>query len=358
MSMKLSMSLGKRSYDIIIKRGTLGRAGQLCDLTHRKVFILTDSGVPEAFAQTILDQCADGTIYTVPQGEGSKSLAVYEKVARAMLAFGCDRTSLVAGVGGGMIGDLAGFCAATYMRGIDFINCPTTSLSQFDSSIGGKVAVDLGDTKNILGAFWQPKLVLIDPDTLATLPRRQFVNGLAESIKMSLFGDEELFEMYEEGREEEEIEEIIYRSLCIKKKIVEEDETEKGNRAVLNLGHTLGHGIEAVKGIRGRRTRGLYHGECVALGLLPMVEDPALVKRIKAVYRRLGLPTRTGYDKAKVYEAMTHDKKSRGGTVRLVKVPRLGTFRIVTVPRQELKNLAEGLPLTPVLACGEEEPLL
>ena len=175
---------------------------------------------------------------------------------------------------------------------------------------------------------------------------------------MSLFGDEELFEMYEEGREEEKIEEIIYRSLCIKKKIVEEDETEKGNRAVLNLGHTLGHGIEAVKGIRGRRTRGLYHGECVALGLLPMVEDPALVKRIKAVYRRLGLPTRTGYDKAKVYEAMTHDKKSRGGTVRLVKVPQLGTFRIVTVPRQELKNLAEGLPLTPVLACGEEEPLL
>ena len=260
MSMKLSMSLGKRSYDIIIKRGTLGRAGQLCDLTHRKVFILTDSGVPEAFAQTILDQCADGTIFTVPQGEGSKSLAVYEKVARAMLAFGCDRTSLVVGVGGGMIGDLAGFCAATYMRGIDFINCPTTSLSQFDSSIGGKVAVDLGDTKNILGAFWQPKLVLIDPDTLKTLPRRQFVNGLAESIKMSLFGDEELFEMYEEGREEEEIEEIIYRSLCIKKKIVEEDETEKGNRAVLNLGHTLGHGIEAVKGIRGRRTRGCTTG--------------------------------------------------------------------------------------------------
>ena len=345
--MKLSMNLGKRSYDIIIKRGSLSRAEKFTDLINRKVFILTDSGVPAAYAQTVLAQCADGTVYTVPQGEGSKCLKIYEEVVRAMLAFGCDRTSLVIGVGGGMIGDLAGFCAATYMRGIDFINCPTTSLSQFDSSIGGKVAVDLGDTKNILGAFWQPKLVLIDPDTLDTLPRRQFVNGLAESIKMSLFGDPELFAMYERGEEEEKIEEIIHRSLLIKKKIVEEDETEKGNRAVLNLGHTLGHGIEAEKGIRGRRTRGLYHGECVALGLLPMVEDPALVKRIKAVYRRLGLPLRTKWNSEKVFEAMTHDKKTRGSRVRLVKVPALGSFRIDTVGFEQMKALAEGQTLPP-----------
>ena len=225
-----------------------------------------------------------------PQGEGSKCLKVYGQVLQAMLAFGMDRKDLLVAVGGGVVGDLGGFCAASYMRGIDFVNCPTTVLAQVDSSIGGKTAIDLGETKNIVGAFWQPKVVLVDFDTLKTLPRRQVVNGLAEALKTGLIGDPQLFALFECEHPEENIEQIVYRSLKFKKKIVEQDEREGSVRACLNFGHTIGHGIEAVRGVRGRRTTGLYHGECVALGMLPMIEDNALLKRTRAIYRTLGLP--------------------------------------------------------------------
>ena len=295
--MKLTMQLGNRSYDIIMKRGCLANLYQFINLSNRKVFILTDSGVPAQYAQSVLAQCPDGMVYTVPQGEGSKSLKVFGQVQQAMLDFNMTRKDLLVSVGGGVIGDLGGFCAATYMRGIDFVNCPTTTLSQVDSSIGCKTAIDLGETKNIVGAFWQPKVVLVDFDTLETLPRRHYVNGLAEAVKMGLIADPELFALFEQGKPEDNIEQIIYRSLRVKKNVVEQDEREQGQRACLNFGHTIGHGIEAVKGIKGRRTVGLFHGECVALGMLPMIESKALQKRVRAVYRRLGLPLRTTYNK-------------------------------------------------------------
>ena len=242
-------------------------------------------------------------------------------------------------VGGGVVGDLGGFCAASYMRGIDFVNCPTTTLSQIDSSIGGKTAIDLGETKNIVGAFWQPKVVLVDFDALATLPRRHFVNGLAEAIKAGLIADPELFALFECEHPEENIERIIYRSLRVKKNVVENDEHEQGQRACLNFGHTIGHGIEAVKGVRGRRTNGLFHGECVALGMLPMIEDKSLVRRTRAIYRTLGLPTRTGVDKNKVLSYMQHDKKSAGSTITVIKVPGLGCWRADKIPMTELPAL-------------------
>ena len=256
-----------------------------------------------------------------------------------MLDAGLGRGDLVIAVGGGVVGDLAGFAAAVYMRGIDFINCPTTTLSMIDSSIGGKTAVDLGDTKNVVGAFWQPRLVIVDADTLATLPRRHFVNGLAEAVKAGLLADPELFGIFENGDVDAEIDAIIYRSLKFKKGIVEQDETEHGARRALNFGHTIGHGIEAVKGIKGRRKTGLYHGECVALGMLPMIESKALRKRTRAVYRRLGLPVRAGFDKEKVYAEMLHDKKAQGGRITLVKVPGLGCWRTETVPVESLRAL-------------------
>ena len=246
---------------------------------------------------------------------------------------------VVIAVGGGVVGDLAGFAASIYMRGIDFINCPTTTLSMIDSSIGGKTAVDLGETKNIVGSFWQPKLVIVDPSTLATLPRRQYINGLAESVKASLLADPELFAIFEKGDIDEQIGEIIYRSLRFKKSIVEQDETEHGMRKALNFGHTIGHGIEAVKGVKGRRTVGLYHGECVALGMLPMIESKALQKRVRAVYRRLGLPLRTAYNKDKVYAEMLHDKKAQGGQITVIKVPGLGCWRAETIPVEGLRPL-------------------
>ncbi|MEE0800829.1 MAG: 3-dehydroquinate synthase [Gemmiger sp.] len=337
--MKLTMQLGSRSYDIILKRGCLANLYQFINLANRRVFILTDSGVPEQYAQTVLAQCPNGTVYAVPQGEASKSLKVYGQVLQAMLDFGMTRHDLLVAVGGGVVGDLGGFCAATYMRGIDFVNCPTTTLSQVDSSIGGKTAVDLGETKNIVGAFWQPKVVLVDFDTLATLPRRHLVNGLAEALKAGLIADPELYGLFECEHPEDNLEKIIYRSLRVKKNVVEQDEREHGKRACLNFGHTIGHGIEAVKGVRGRRTNGLYHGECVALGMLPMIEDKALAKRTRAIYRTLGLPVRTGVDKHKVLAYMQHDKKSSGDSITVIKVPGLGCWRADRLPMSELPAL-------------------
>ena len=337
--MKLTMRLKKHSYDIILKRGCLKNLYQFANVRERKVFVLTDAGVPAQYAQTVADQCTDAVIYTIPQGEASKCLKVYGQVLQAMLDFGMGRRDLLVAVGGGVVGDLGGFCAASYMRGIDFVNCPTTTLAQVDSSIGGKTAIDLGPTKNIVGAFWQPKVVLVDFDTLATLPRRHMVNGLAEALKTALIGDPQLFALFEKGAPEEHIEQIVYRSLKFKKKIVEQDEREGGLRACLNFGHTIGHGIEAVRGVRGRRTSGLYHGECVALGMLPMIEDPALLKRVRAVYRSLGLPARAGANKARVLEYMQHDKKTNGDKITIIKCPGLGCWRAEVLPTSELPRL-------------------
>ena len=337
--MKLTMKLNRSGYDIILKRGCLRNLHQFTNVQNRKVFVLTDSGVPARYAQTVAAQCPASTVYTVPQGEGSKSLKVYGQVLQAMLDFGMTRKDLLVAVGGGVVGDLGGFCAATFMRGIEFAQCPTTTLSQVDSSIGGKTAVDLGETKNIVGAFWQPCVVLIDPDTLDTLPHRQYVNGLAEALKAGIIADPELFALFEKGNVEDNIEEIIYRSLQVKKRVVEQDERETGMRACLNFGHTIGHGIEAVKGIRGRRTNGLYHGECVALGMLPMIEDKQLVKRTRAVMRTLGLPVRTGVDKHKVLGYMQHDKKSRGDSITVIRVPGLGCWRADKIAVSELGGL-------------------
>ena len=179
----------------------------------------------------------------------------------------------------------------------------------------------------------------MDPDTLSTLPRRHYINGLAEAVKASLLADPELFAIFEKGDIDAQIGEIICRSLRFKKGIVEQDETEHGMRKALNFGHTIGHGIEAVKGIKGRRTVGLFHGECVALGMLPMIESKALQKRVRAVYRRLGLPVRTTYNKEKVLTEMLHDKKAQGGQITVIKVPGLGCWRAETIPVEGLRPL-------------------
>ena len=339
-SMKLTMQLKSRSYDIILKAGCLANLHQFTNVQHRKVFVLTDSGVPAAYAQTVAAQCPEATVYTIPQGEGSKCLKVYGQVLQAMLAFGMNRRDLLVAVGGGVVGDLGGFCAASYMRGIDFVNCPTTVLAQVDSSIGGKTAIDLGETKNIVGAFWQPKVVLVDFDTLKTLPRRQVVNGLAEALKTGLIGDPQLFALFECEHPEENIEQIVYRSLKFKKKIVEQDEREGSVRACLNFGHTIGHGIEAVRGVRGRRTTGLYHGECVALGMLPMAES-AVRERLRQVLQREGLPTACAEDADAVCGAAMHDKKADGDTVTTICVRRIGEFDTEPADKASLKQKYE-----------------
>ena len=336
--MKLTMRLGVRSYDIVVRRGALAWVNQLTNLD-RKVLVVTDEGVPQTYVDTILAQCGRGVVMRVPQGEGSKSLACLETLLTAMLENGFGRSDAVLALGGGVVGDLAGFAAACYMRGVDFINCPTTTLSQIDSSIGGKTAVNLAGTKNVVGAFHQPRLVVADPDTLNTLPQRHFVNGLAEAIKAGLIADEDLFELFETGDARENLEEILYRSLVVKKNVVESDERETGRRAVLNFGHTIGHGIESAEHLGG-----LYHGECVALGMFPMIEDEALRRRLGAVCRRLGLPASIQYDGDEIFRFAIHDKKASGDAVTVVRVPALGEVRLDKIPLKELRALiGEGI---------------
>ena len=183
--MVLHLDLQENGYDIVLERGALSRAGELLNL-NRHVLIVTDEGVPAEYARSVAAQSKDAVIVTVAEGEGSKSFATLEMLCRKMLEHSFTRTDCVVAVGGGVVGDLAGFAAASFMRGIDFYNIPTTVLSQVDSSIGGKVAINLDHIKNIVGAFYQPKRVLIDPDVLKTLPRRQIVNGLAEAVKIML----------------------------------------------------------------------------------------------------------------------------------------------------------------------------
>ena len=211
------------------------------------------------------------------------------------------------------------------MRGIDFYNIPTTLLSEVDSSIGGKTAINLNGVKNIIGAFHQPKRVLIDPDVLKTLPPRQISNGLAEAIKMAATFDKELFELIETEDIMKNLDTIIERSLRIKKMVVECDEKESGLRRVLNFGHTIGHGIESYEELHG-----LYHGECVALGMIPMCAEEAR-KRILSVLKKANLPTDLTFDADRVYEAVTHDKKADGDMINVIYVPEIGSYEMKKV---------------------------
>lgn len=322
--MIIRMELGDSSYDIVLERGCLKKAGDLLNLD-RKVFILTDDGVPAQYAETVAGQCREPHIHTVAQGEGSKSFAVLEELLTQMLELGFTRGDCVCSVGGGVVGDLGGFTAACYMRGIDFYNIPTTILSQVDSSIGGKTAVNLGGVKNIVGAFWQPRKVLIDPDTLDTLSDRQKSSGLAEAVKAGLIADPVLFAMFEDyaaGGAPLDFEKVIAASLMVKKNVVEQDERESGVRKILNFGHTIGHGIESVTG--------LLHGECVAMGMIPMC-SPAVRSRLIPVLGALRLPARVHADPAEVYKAVLHDKKMGDGFVSIVSVDTVGSYKIQKV---------------------------
>ena len=328
--MIIPLNLEKNSYDIIIERGCLKKAGEHLSL-NRKVLIVTDDGVPAEYSRTLASFCAQPYIVTLPQGEKTKCFASYMELCEKMISFGFTRTDCVAAVGGGVIGDLAGFVAATYMRGVDFYNIPTTLLSQVDSSVGGKTAIDVGDVKNIVGAFKQPKKVLIDPDLLKTLPARHISNGLAESVKMALTCDKELFELIESGVTEENLEEIITKSITIKKSVVEQDEKESSLRRVLNFGHTVGHGIETAMELT------LLHGQCVALGMLPMC-DTSVRERLVPVLKALSLPVTADFDIEDAINAIRHDKKLSGAEINVVYVGGIGSFEFRKLPLEAFEN--------------------
>ena len=332
--MTIHMNLGEGSYDIIVERGVLTSAKRHLNL-NRRVLIVTDSGVPCEYARTVAAQCKKGIICTVDEGESSKSLSVFEKLLHIMLENDFSRKDCVVAVGGGVVGDLSGFAASAYMRGIDFYNIPTTLLSQIDSSIGGKTAINFGGVKNIVGAFYQPRKVLVDPDLLKTLPSRQIANGLAEAIKMSLTSDKELFELFENKAIEANLDEIIIRSLQIKKAVVEQDEKEAGLRKILNFGHTIGHGIESSEGMSE-----LYHGECVALGMLPMCGEE-IRPRVSAVLKKCNLYRELEYNWDKITDAAFHDKKADGDKVTVTLVNEAGKFELKTMGCLEVIELAK-----------------
>ena len=332
--MNIHMNLKENSYDIVVEKGILEHAGEHLDL-QRRVLIVTDSGVPEIYAQTVAKQCKEPIICTVKSGEGSKSLEVFGELLQKMLENGFSRKDCVVAVGGGVVGDLSGFAASAYMRGIDFYNIPTTLLSQIDSSIGGKTAINFGNVKNIVGAFYQPKKVLIDSNLLKTLPKRQISNGLAEAIKMALTSDSELFDIFENKDIESNIDEIIVRSLNIKREVVEQDEKESGLRKILNFGHTIGHGIESSENMSE-----LYHGECVALGLIPMC-DEKIRPRVIEVLKKCNLYNLIEFDWNKITEAAFHDKKADGEFVTVTTVPDIGSFELKTMKCSEVIKMAK-----------------
>ncbi len=329
----LHMNLGERGYDIHIGRGLLDKAGELFNLK-RRTFIVTDSGVPKEYAERVAACAEVAKIVTVPEGEGSKSLEVYGRLLAEMAEFGLTRTDCAVAVGGGVVGDLTGFLAASYMRGIDFYNLPTTVLSQVDSSIGGKTAINLSGIKNIVGAFHQPRGVIVDIDTLKTLPKRQVANGLAEALKISLTSDAELFSLFEsEEISDSNIERVITSALKIKKAVVEEDECEAGLRKILNFGHTFGHAVEAEE-----EMHGFYHGECVAIGMLPVC-SPEVRARLVPVLKRLSLPYSYAGDIERALGFISHDKKCDGDKISIVLVNKIGSYEIKKMTVSEFAEM-------------------
>ena len=323
---KISLTLPNAKYDITVGKGLLCHADKLFNLD-RRVLIVTDSGVPAEYAKAVAGCCKEYRIHTFGQGEASKHLGTYEGILRAMHDFGMQRDDCVIAVGGGVCGDMSGFAAGTYMRGIDFYNVPTTLLSQVDSSVGGKCAVDFMGTKNIVGVFHQPKGVLIDTDTLKTLDKRQMSCGFAEIIKMAATNDGELFSMLEGYTENSEIEDIILRAVDIKRSVVEADEKEGGLRRVLNFGHTYGHAVEALGN--------MLHGECVAIGMVAMSSGEAR-ERISALLKRFSLPTEADLELDSAIGFIRHDKKCVGDKIAVIFVDKIGSFRIEKLSVEEL----------------------
>lgn len=334
--MTIDVNIVNEEYSIIIEEGILNRIGDEINL-NRKVLIVTDDGVPAQYANTVAEQCKESYIVTIAAGEDSKSLESFALLQQTMLDAGFTRKDCAVAVGGGVVGDLTGFAAASYMRGIDFYNVPTTILSQVDSSIGGKTAVNFGGVKNIVGAFYQPRKVVIDPKVSETLSDRLVSNGLAEAIKMACTFDEDLFEKFEnlaDNYTSSQLYDLIAGSIMIKKRVVEEDVRESGLRKVLNFGHTIGHGIEMSCDEK------LLHGECVGIGMLMMCSDEVR-SRLEGIMNKFNLPVSVDFNLDKAIEAISHDKKSNKNTISTVYVSSVGTYEFRDMTMDEIAAIVK-----------------
>lgn len=351
------VALADRSYPVVVGRGLLSETAKLLEdhgLSGLRPAVISDETVSAHHAETLLASFVENrpTLHTVPAGEASKSLSHAEKLCREMIRAGHDRRSLIIALGGGVVGDLAGFVASIFYRGIPFVQIPTTIVSQVDSSVGGKTGVNVAEGKNLLGAFHQPKLVIVDPQTLVTLPPREFHEGFAEAIKHAAIRDAamlaELMSIDPETRDVPA--DLLARNIAIKARIVEADEYEtKDIRALLNFGHTIGHGIEA-----SLPYGQMLHGEAIALGIRAALFisekysalPPAASEKILAALRHFHLPLTlpTSIPTATVMEKLARDKKFKSGRIRFVTLSEIGQAQVIeTVTPTDLEDAIEHL---------------
>jgi 3-dehydroquinate synthase len=359
--LSVHVQLSERSYDIVIGTGNLPQAGpfvgQRCKLTH--AIVITDTNVVEPYAHCVADslrkQGARVDVEIVAAGEGAKSVANADRLWNQLLRHRADRKSVVVAVGGGVVGDLAGFAAAAFARGLAFVQVPTTLLAHVDSSVGGKVGVNLPAAKNMVGAFWQPLGVLIDTAVLDTLPDREYRAGMAEVVKYGVILDADFFAYLEQhadelnGRNPEVLRYVVARCCRLKADVVEQDERETtGLRAVLNYGHTFAHAIEAEAGYGE-----FLHGEAVAIGMVAASQlaerlgrvDAELTARQRALLTQLGLPVALPtLDPAVLLAAMRLDKKVAHGRLRFVLPTRMGQVELVSdVPEEHVLAVLQGV---------------
>ncbi|HYG22240.1 MAG TPA: 3-dehydroquinate synthase [Verrucomicrobiae bacterium] len=338
----VNVPLGNRRYEIAIGPKLIQELGPRCQKLSlgRRCAVISDTNVAPLFASAAQRSLAkagfDPVLITVPAGETAKALRVVERCYEELAKHRLERKSFIVALGGGVVGDLAGFVAATYLRGIPFVQVPTTLLAHVDSSVGGKVGVNLKAGKNLVGAFHQPKLVLCDIQTLKTLPEREFRSGLAEVIKYGIIYDAELFMLLERNlpkllkRNPGTLSEVIARCCEIKADVVVQDEKEGGLRAILNFGHTVGHGLEAIS-----RYGKYLHGEAISIGQVAAAEISARqnglpsddVRRIRSLFEKAGLPTQvklTASERRQLFDAMRLDKKVSAGEIQFVLAERIG----------------------------------
>jgi 3-dehydroquinate synthase len=347
---KIAVRMPTTSYEIHLGEGLLGRVGELVGQRglQGRVALVTNPTVGDLYARTVTESLQkagfEPFICQVPDGEAYKTLDTVVSLYDQFVVGGLDRSGAVLALGGGVIGDMAGFAAATYMRGVPLVQLPTTLLAMVDASIGGKVAVDHPRGKNLIGAFKQPELVVIDPLALATLDEAEMRSGWAEVIKAGMIGSPSLFERLEERGGKPSLP-VIAEAVRVKVAIVEEDPYERGRRAVLNLGHTFGHALEVLSGFT------LRHGEAVSIGMVAAARtaialglcDETVERRLTALLQRFGLPARyEGYEPGEVWEAMATDKKRRGKKPRFVLPQALGQVVITDqVPKATVLEVLE-----------------
>ena len=336
----LSLTGANGVSDIYIETGLLDRAGAvLSDIfTPSRIHIVTDSTVAPLYLARLEQQLSLPVSHTViPAGEEHKRLCTVETIYHDMLSAGMTRKDLVIALGGGVVGDITGFAAATFLRGVSLCQIPTPLLAQVDSSVGGKTGVDLPEGKNLVGAFYQPRLVLIDPGVLSPLPEATFADGMAEVVKYGYIANRDILDMVAHPDYRYRIEEIITECVKIKRDVVAIDEHDTGLRMILNFGHTIGHAAEKLGGYTD-----LTHGQAVAIGMAAAMRLSALMGNadltapLLSLLAHIGLPSALPYDREKIFRALLSDKKKFGGTVNFILVREPGRAEITPIDAEAL----------------------